>query len=131
MPMRLDQVRPLVARLFSPWLTQRRKTFVYSGRLSRKQYWFYILQETLSFYLAAFLLNFIPGRLSSIVFVAYFFAGLFAMFAAGVRRLRDSTGYGSSIFWVFVPCVGGFVWLWQTCSPTHKKWSLGWKGPRY
>lgn len=130
MQVRLHQLRLLVARLCSPWITQRRKTFIFSGRLARKEYWIYILQEFLSFHLTAYLLSFVPGRFSSIVFAVYFLFGLIPMFTTGVRRLRDSTGYGVSIFWVFVPCFGGFIWLWQTCSPTNGKWSLGWEGPR-
>ena len=90
------------------------KYFVFKGRASRSEYWFWILFISLYWLVSIIIIdswlpNFIPEPILILIQLALFFPTL----AVGVRRLHDTGRPGSIFFWpvgVLILLIGGF-WL--------------------
>tara|TARA_A100001015_G_scaffold299879_1_gene384528 strand:+ start:945 stop:1319 length:375 start_codon:yes stop_codon:yes gene_type:complete len=83
-----------------------RKYFVFEGRASRSEYWWFQLVVSPSYYISTFLEN----------EISYFFLGitlvtLIPAISAGVRRLHDSNRSGFFLLISFIPFIGGVILL--------------------
>ena len=83
-----------------------RKYFVFEGRASRSEYWWFQLVVSPSYYISTFLEN----------EISYFFLGitlvtLIPAISAGVRRLHDSNRSGFFLLISFIPFIGGIILL--------------------
>ena len=83
-----------------------KKYFVFEGRASRSEYWWFQLIVSPSYYISTFMQN----------ELAYFFLGitLFTLIPAisvGVRRLHDTNRSGFFLLLSFIPFIGGLILL--------------------
>ena len=83
-----------------------KKYFVFEGRASRSEYWWFQLVVSPSYYISTFLEN----------EISYFFLGitlvtLIPAISAGVRRLHDSNRSGFFLLISFIPFIGGIILL--------------------
>ena len=83
-----------------------KKYFVFEGRASRSEYWWFQLIVSPSYFISTILEN----------EIAYFFLGitlftLIPAISAGVRRLHDTNRSGFFLLISFIPFVGGLVLL--------------------
>ena len=83
-----------------------KKYFVFEGRASRSEYWWFQLIVSPSYYISTFLQN----------ELSYFFLGitlftLIPAISAGVRRLHDTNRSGFFLLISFIPFIGGIVLL--------------------
>ena len=83
-----------------------KKYFVFQGRASRSEYWWFQLIVSPSYFISTILEN----------EIAYFFLGitlftLIPAISAGVRRLHDTNRSGFFLLISFIPFIGGLVLL--------------------
>ena len=83
-----------------------KKYFVFEGRASRSEYWWFQLIVSPSYFISTFLEN----------EISYFFLGitLFTLIPAisvGVRRLHDTNRSGFFLLISFIPFIGGIILL--------------------
>ena len=83
-----------------------KKYFVFQGRASRSEYWWFQLIVSPSYFISTILEN----------EIAYFFLGvtlftLIPAISAGVRRLHDTNKSGFFLLISFIPFIGGLVLL--------------------
>ena len=83
-----------------------KKYFVFEGRASRSEYWWFQLIVSPSYFISIILEN----------EIGYFFLGitlftLIPAISAGVRRLHDTNRSGFFLLISFIPFVGGLVLL--------------------
>ena len=83
-----------------------KKYFVFDGRASRSEYWWFQLIVSPSYFISTILEN----------EIAYFFLGvtlftLIPAISAGVRRLHDTNKSGFFLLISFIPFIGGLVLL--------------------
>jgi len=83
-----------------------KKYFVFEGRASRSEYWWFQLVVSPSYYISIFLEN----------EISYFFLGitlvtLIPAISVGVRRLHDSNRSGFFLLISFIPFIGGIILL--------------------
>ena len=83
-----------------------KKYFVFEGRASRSEYWWFQLIVSPSYYISPFMQN----------ELAYFFLGitlftLIPAISAGVRRLHDTNRSGFFLLLSFIPFIGGLILL--------------------
>ena len=83
-----------------------KKYFVFEGRASRSEYWWFQLIVSPSYLISSILEN----------EIAYFFLGitlftLIPAISAGVRRLHDTNRSGFFLLISFIPFIGGLVLL--------------------
>ena len=83
-----------------------KKYFVFEGRASRSEYWWFQLIVSPSYLISTILEN----------EIAYFFLGitlftLIPAISAGVRRLHDTNRSGFFLLISFIPFIGGLVLL--------------------
>lgn len=83
-----------------------KKYFVFEGRASRSEYWWFQLIVSPSYFISTFLEN----------EISYFFLGitlftLIPAISAGVRRLHDTNRSGFFLLISFIPFIGGLVLL--------------------
>ena len=83
-----------------------KKYFVFKGRASRSEYWWFQLIVSPSYFISTFLEN----------EISYFFLGitlftLIPAISAGVRRLHDINRSGFFLLISFIPFIGGLVLL--------------------
>ena len=83
-----------------------KKYFVFEGRASRSEYWWFQLIVSPSYYISTFTQN----------ELAYFFLGitlftLIPAISAGVRRLHDTNRSGFFLLLSFIPFIGGLILL--------------------
>ena len=83
-----------------------KKYFVFEGRASRSEYWWFQLIVSPSYFISEVLDNEIP----------FFFLGitlftLIPAISAGVRRLHDTNRSGFFLLISFIPFIGGLVLL--------------------
>ncbi len=83
-----------------------KKYFVFEGRASRSEYWWFQLIVSPSYLISTILEN----------DIAYFFLGvtlftLIPAISAGVRRLHDTNRSGFFLLISFIPFIGGLVLL--------------------
>lgn len=92
-----------------------KKYFVFQGRASRSEYWWFQLIFTPSYFISSYLEN----------ELSYFFLGicLFCFIPAisvGVRRLHDIDKSGFFLLISFIPFIGGFILLFFMISEGTK-----------
>ena len=83
-----------------------KKYFVFEGRASRSEYWWFQLIVSPSYFISEILDN----------EISYFFLGitlftLIPAISAGVRRLHDTNKSGFFILISFIPFIGGLILL--------------------
>ena len=83
-----------------------KKYFVFEGRASRSEYWWFQLVVSPSYFISTILDN----------EIGYFFLGitlftLIPAISAGVRRLHDTNRSGFFLLLSFIPFIGGLVLL--------------------
>ena len=83
-----------------------KKYFVFKGRASRSEYWWFQLIVSPSYFVSTILEN----------EIGYFFLGitlftLIPAISAGVRRLHDTNRSGFFLLISFIPFIGGLVLL--------------------
>ena len=83
-----------------------KKYFVFKGRASRSEYWWFQLIFSPSYYISTFIQN----------ELAYFFLGItlftfIPAISAGVRRLHDTNRSGFFLLLSFIPFIGGIILL--------------------
>ena len=83
-----------------------KKYFVFQGRASRSEYWWFQLIVSPSYYISTFLQN----------ELSYFFLGItlftfIPAISAGVRRLHDTNRSGFFLLISFIPFIGGLILL--------------------
>ena len=83
-----------------------KKYFVFKGRASRSEYWWFQLIVSPSYFISTILEN----------EIGYFFLGitlftLIPAISAGVRRLHDTNKSGFFLLISFIPFIGGLVLL--------------------
>ena len=83
-----------------------KKYFVFQGRASRSEYWWFQLIVSPSYFISAIIEN----------EIGYFFLGitlftLIPAISAGVRRLHDTNRSGFFLLISFIPFIGGLVLL--------------------
>ena len=83
-----------------------KKYFVFQGRASRSEYWWFQLIVSPSYFISTILEN----------EIAYFFLGitlftLIPAISAGVRRLHDTNRSGFFLLISFIPFIGGIILL--------------------
>tara|TARA_B100000989_G_scaffold211757_1_gene160774 strand:- start:3351 stop:3728 length:378 start_codon:yes stop_codon:yes gene_type:complete len=83
-----------------------KKYFVFDGRASRSEYWWFQLIVSPSYYISTYIEN----------EFAYFFLGitlftLIPAISAGVRRLHDTNRSGFFLLISFIPFIGGLILL--------------------
>ena len=83
-----------------------KKYFVFQGRASRSEYWWFQLIVSPSYFVSTILEN----------EIGYFFLGitlftLMPAISAGVRRLHDTNRSGFFLLISFIPFIGGLVLL--------------------
>ena len=83
-----------------------KKYFVFEGRASRSEYWWFQLIVTPSYFISTIFEN----------NISYFFLGitlftLIPAISAGVRRLHDTNRSGFFLLIGFIPIIGGFALL--------------------
>ena len=83
-----------------------KKYFVFQGRASRSEYWWFQLIVSPSYFVSTILEN----------EIGYFFLGitlftLIPAISAGVRRLHDTNRSGFFLLISFIPFIGGLVLL--------------------
>ena len=83
-----------------------KKYFVFDGRASRSEYWWFQLIVSPSYYISTYIEN----------ELAYFFLGitlftLIPAISAGVRRLHDTNRSGFFLLLSFIPFIGGIILL--------------------
>ena len=83
-----------------------KKYFVFEGRASRSEYWWFQLIVSPSYFISTILEN----------EIGYFFLGitlftLIPAISAGVRRLHDTNRSGFFLLISFIPFIGGIILL--------------------
>ena len=83
-----------------------KKYFVFEGRASRSEYWWFQLIVSPSYFISTFFEN----------DIAYIFLGitlftLIPAISAGVRRLHDTNRSGFFLLISFIPFIGGLILL--------------------
>ena len=94
-------------KLINAFTSAWKRSFDYTGRSSRPDYWLFVLASWLILLVLNIIGTFVPfvGALANLYLIAQFFPHL----ALGVRRLRDA---GKDWQWIFVGLtVIGSLWL--------------------
>ena len=83
-----------------------KKYFVFEGRASRSEYWWFQLIVSPSYFISTYLEN----------EISYFFLGitlitLIPAISAGARRLHDTNRSGFFLLISFIPFIGGIILL--------------------
>ncbi len=90
------------------------KYFVFKGRASRSEYWFWILFISLYWLVSIIIIDsWLPDFIPEPILILTQLALFFPTTAVGVRRLHDTGRPGSRFFWPFgalILLIGGF-WL--------------------
>jgi len=96
------------------YLTVLRKYAVFSGRARRKEYWFFILFNTIFAIVAMILDNVfgiaIEGMGYGLFYILYSLAVLIPGLAVSVRRLHDVGKSGWMLLIALIPIIG-VIWL--------------------
>tara|TARA_B100001175_G_scaffold310878_1_gene314533 strand:+ start:1068 stop:1448 length:381 start_codon:yes stop_codon:yes gene_type:complete len=87
-------------------ITCLKKYFVFKGRASRSEYWWFQLIVTPSYFISTLFDNDI-----SYLFLGITLFTLIPAISAGVRRLHDTNRSGFFLLISFIPFIGGIVLL--------------------
>ncbi len=83
-----------------------KKYFVFEGRASRSEYWWFQLIVTPSYFISTFMENEV-----SYIFLGITLFTLIPAISAGVRRLHDTNRSGFFLLISFIPFIGGLILL--------------------
>ena len=83
-----------------------KKYFVFEGRASRSEYWWFQLIVTPSYFISTFIENEV-----SYIFLGITLFTLIPAISAGVRRLHDTNRSGFFLLISFIPFIGGLILL--------------------
>tara|TARA_B100000965_G_C19507318_1_gene720313 strand:- start:524 stop:904 length:381 start_codon:yes stop_codon:yes gene_type:complete len=83
-----------------------KKYFVFKGRASRSEYWWFQLIFTPSYFISTLFENDI-----SYLFLGITLFTFIPAISAGVRRLHDTNRSGFFLLISFIPIIGGFILL--------------------
>ena len=83
-----------------------KKYFVFEGRASRSEYWWFQLIVTPSYFISTFIENEV-----SYIFLGITLFTLSPAISAGVRRLHDTNRSGFFLLISFIPFIGGLILL--------------------
>ena len=83
-----------------------KKYFVFEGRASRSEYWWFQLIVTPSYFISTFIENEV-----SYIFLGITLFTLIPAMSAGVRRLHDTNRSGFFLLISFIPFIGGLILL--------------------
>ena len=83
-----------------------KKYFVFDGRSSRSEYWWFQLIVTPSYFISTFIENEV-----SYIFLGITLFTLIPAISAGVRRLHDTNRSGFFLLISFIPFIGGLILL--------------------
>ena len=83
-----------------------KKYFVFQGRASRSEYWWFQLIVTPSYFISTFMENEV-----SYIFLGITLFTLIPAISAGVRRLHDTNRSGFFLLISFIPFIGGLILL--------------------
>ena len=112
--------------MISPYINGWKKSFDYSGRSTRSDFWLFVLVDFIIYlplYAGTLYLTFNapdgPGlpAVSSLLTI-YGFAGIFPRISLAVRRMND---IGKRWIWVLtllVPCIGPFWFIYLAIQPS-------------
>ena len=92
-----------------------KKYFVFQGRASRSEYWWFQLIVSPSYYISPYLQN----ELSNF-FLGITLFTLIPAISAGVRRLHDTNRSGFFLLISFIPFIGGLILLFFLISEGTK-----------
>ncbi len=112
--------------MLSSYSTGWKKSFDYAGRANRSDYWWFVLLNSIILIVLqglgiALLLNASDNPLGSIVdtlWKIYLVAQIFPSLSLAVRRMND---IGKGWVWLlinFVPCIGGFWFIYLLIQPS-------------
>ncbi|MFM7265554.1 MAG: DUF805 domain-containing protein [Cyanobium sp.] len=111
-----------MSQLLTAFTTAWQKSFDYSGRSNRGDYWWFTLANTI----LALILNLL-SVFSSVIYkltVLYMVAQIVPSLPLTIRRLRDAGKHWGWIFIGFVPVVG-FWLIWLLVQPSAISLPLG------
>jgi uncharacterized membrane protein YhaH (DUF805 family) len=94
----------------------------FTGRATRKEFWYFALFNMIAAFLFGILLGFIEvfsGVKATSLVGLFTLATLFPSLAISVRRLHDVGKSGRNIFWAFVP-FGGLYLIYLYCQPSKE-----------
>jgi uncharacterized membrane protein YhaH (DUF805 family) len=91
------------------YLEVLKKYAVFSGRARRKEYWMFVLFNTIIAFVLAIIEALITG--TSVVMTLYYLAVLIPSIAVSVRRLHDTDRTGWWVLIGLVPFIGAIVLL--------------------
>jgi uncharacterized membrane protein YhaH (DUF805 family) len=89
----------------------------FSGRARRKEYWYFILFNTLAYIGLSLVggslakLNPTLGTAAVLLISIYYLAAIIPALAVSVRRLHDTNGSGFWLFINLVPIIGGLIFI--------------------
>ncbi len=83
-----------------------KKYFVFEGRASRSEYWWFQLIVTPSYFISTYIENEV-----SYIFLGITLFTLIPAISAGVRRLHDTNRSGFFLLISFIPFIGGLILL--------------------
>ncbi len=87
----------------------------FDGRVSRCQYWMFVLYSSLLSFVVGFICGLIPFL--SIVSLAYSLAFVVPSIGLGIRRLHDINLSGWFLLMALIPVLGGLSLLFLFCMP--------------
>ncbi len=101
------------------YLSAWSRSFDYTGRTRRSDYWWYVLAN----FIVAIILSLLANRIEIItsLYFLYSVAQILPSLALSVRRLRD---IGKNWLWIFLPIIPivGFIWyIFLMCQPSQAK----------
>ena len=87
---------------------------IFSGRASRKEYWFFVLFN----FIIAFGIGFLSALMGveNILGLLYTLATLIPSIAVGIRSLHDINKSGSYFLIILIPIVGGILLVLDYCK---------------
>jgi uncharacterized membrane protein YhaH (DUF805 family) len=105
-----------------PW----RESFKFSGRVTRREFWFFQLQLVVAFFGVMFLAGMVAGAAVGpegdgvalgLVLLGFYIYALVANLAASVRRLHDHDKSGFFYLLSLIPLVGWIFYLIMMLTP--------------
>ena len=98
------------------------KSFNYSGKATRPEYWWFVLINAIIYGVLFAVASAVAASTENPILMGlvsiYAIAQIFPSLAVSVRRLRDSGKEWVWLFINFVPCIGGFWFIYLMVQPS-------------
>ena len=112
--------------MITPYINGWKKSFDYSGRATRSDFWLFVLVDAIIYlplYVGTLYLAFNAPDSPALpvvnsLFSIYAFAGIFPRISLAVRRMND---IGKRWIWaltIFIPCIGPFWFIFLAIQPS-------------